>query len=243
MVEPHAGCLPPGLKHCSGGRKGHLGQGWKDCPGAPAPITVPRLHVLVDSGWASGFLGPCAQKAEWHLPFVYSAAIYWVLTTCPALSQAFRARPALPSRSRPACCHWARRRPAHPQGFGGGTESPVRAEDRLLPHQVQTARSAMEDFRPSSASFPLSYTRCPQALPCPHSLFPEVPICQNSTPPSRLHSNAKSTRKASQALLGKISCCFFGVSSVVPITALGRYYMSLCTHVSSLLPAFPESGE
>lgn len=40
MVEPHAGCLPPGLKHCSGGRKGHLGQGWKDCPGAPAPITV-----------------------------------------------------------------------------------------------------------------------------------------------------------------------------------------------------------
>ena len=121
----------------------------------------------------------------------------------------------------------------------GGTESPVRAEDRLLPHQVQIARSAMEDFAPPSASFPVSNTRCPQALPCPYSLFPEVPICQNSTPPSRLHSNAKSTRKASQALLGKITCCFFGVSRVVPITASGRYYMSLCTHVSCFAACLP----
>ena len=58
------------------------------------------------------------------------------------------------------------------------------------------------------------------------TLFPEVlsklPICQNSTPPSRLDSNATSTVKASQALLVRISCFFLGVSSVVPVTALGR---------------------
>ena len=153
MVEPHEGCLPPGLKHCSGGRKGHLGQGWQDCPGAPAPITDPRLHVLVDSGWASGFLGSCAQKAEWHLPFVYSAAIYWVLTTCPALSQAFRARPALPSRSRPACCHWARRRPAHPQGCGGEQ----RVQSELKTDSCHTKSKLLARPWRTSAPLPLPF--------------------------------------------------------------------------------------
>ena len=134
-----------------------------------------------------------------------------MLTTCPALSQAFRARPCPHRAGLPAV--------TEPDGGlptlrdVGGTESPVRAEDQLLPHQVQIARSAMEDFTPPSASFPLSYTRCPQALPCPHSLFPEVPICQNSTPPSRLHSNAKSTRKRLRPSWAKS----VAVSSVCPV--------------------------
>lgn len=80
-----------------------------------------------------------------------------------------------------------------------------------------------------------------------HTLFPEVlsklPICQNSTPSSRLDSNATSTVKASQALLVRISCSFLGVSSVVPVTALGRYYMSLCIQVSCIAACLPPERE
>lgn len=243
MVEPHAGCLPPGLKHCSGGRKGHLGQGWKDCPGAPAPITVHGCmswwtRAEPQDSWDHVLR---KQSDTYHLfiPQLFTECLQHVQRWARHLGQG------------QPCPHGAGL-PAVTEPDGGlptlrpsGGEQRVQSE--LKTDSCHTKSKLLARPWRTSAPLPLPFLFLTRVA---HRRFRvlthcslKCPFCQNSTPPSRLHSNAKSTRKASQALLGKISCCFFGVSSVVPITALGRYYMSLCTHVSSLLPAFPESGE
>ena len=114
----------------------------------------PRLRIL-------GITSSESRVTLWNLSFIYSAGIYWVLTMTLALSQALGmswwANQSLPSGSQPVCYHWTKPMPDHSQSWEGGTESPVRSEDQLLPHQVQTAGLAIGLLSLPPFSLPLLF--------------------------------------------------------------------------------------